>query len=255
MNPISRYLGLSFSILFISTSAWTQTSVALPQPTKGQLLMRDLKAALQCVPSPQEESPCNVFLAESALRCYNYKGFVGPTRRKVANEIFDDLKKESMEHQPSWPKDVTHWHSLGELTDQSVLEQAQDFANKGALVVAARHSKGPEEKGMGHVALILPGKLQRSGHWNNMLVPNSAASSTATGPTDRYINGPLSNAFGIKYSDDKKSVVYDHRVGSEIFVLLQAEKEGQTEPAVDESTAPPSNHAVPEAPRNIRVVP
>ena len=87
-------------------------------------------------------------------------------------------------------KDSKQWTLAGHAYEQDVLAQAQDNANARKAVVAVYMT----EAGLGHVVVITPGKLQRSGSWG-FDVPN-AASFFSTQPDKSFVDKSLSFAFG-----------------------------------------------------------
>ncbi len=86
-------------------------------------------------------------------------------------------------------KDNKQWSSLGHSYDQKVLADAQDRANAKKAVVAVYMNN----EGLGHVVIITPGSLQRSGSWG-LDVPN-VASFFATQPDRSFVDKSLSFAF------------------------------------------------------------
>jgi hypothetical protein len=103
----------------------------------------------------------------------------------------DDFKHE----QPLSPATIaaqidasSNWTRLGVATDQTVLTTGQQAANQGQAVLAVL-AFNPT----GHVAIILPGQLQRSNQWK-LDTPNSA-SLFRNKPQLSYINKKLSYAF------------------------------------------------------------
>ena len=81
-----------------------------------------------------------------------------------------------------------NWTRIGLATDQAVLTKAQEAANQGQAVLAVI-AFNP----IGHVAIVLPGQLQRSNQWT-LNAPNSA-SLFRNKPQLSYINKKLSYAF------------------------------------------------------------
>jgi hypothetical protein len=101
-------------------------------------------------------------------------------------------------------KSDSGWESLGNANVQNVLARAAQKASEGFPVVAVidRSAAGAN----GHIALILPGELKRSGWTNggtNLDVPNSTAAFQGE-PGKRYLFCRLSRAFS---KDEAKNVV------------------------------------------------
>ncbi|MGQ0809774.1 MAG: hypothetical protein ACT4OO_00925 [Nitrospiraceae bacterium] len=82
------------------------------------------------------------------------------------------------------------WELLGNAADQKALQKAKRQAEIGLPTVAVLMNSQDE----GHVALILPGPLNRSAQWNNLLIPNSA-SLRPEAPDRSYAGCKLSYAF------------------------------------------------------------
>jgi len=82
------------------------------------------------------------------------------------------------------------WTLLGHSYEQKTLSTAQEFANSKKAVVAVYMNAA----GIGHVVIITPGQLQRSGSWG-LNVPN-VASFFPSQPEKSFIDKGLSFAFG-----------------------------------------------------------
>jgi hypothetical protein len=102
------------------------------------------------------------------------------------------------------PGNTPGWLKVGLATDQSALSRAQDFANAGEPVIAAR--LGRLDAGVrhpGHVVSIIPGTAQKydfddvvNGNaivfgWGNLVTPN-AASFFLDRPDKMFLGCPLS---------------------------------------------------------------
>jgi hypothetical protein len=140
----------------------------------------ELKSSLQefmnCKESPQV---CAKFVGKSLNTVYKVNDFYSAKagRYMTAGEIVDYLKS------------TKQWSNIGYSYDQKVLTQAQSLANAKKAVVAVFMN----DSGLGHVVVITPGTLQRSGSWG-LDVPN-AASFFATEPGKSFVDKSLSFAF------------------------------------------------------------
>lgn len=83
---------------------------------------------------------CNAFINEVCLTI-GFKGFNG----MLANEICIELSKN------------VQW------SEEKNLERCQDLANGGTLIIA-----GYQDTPHGHVCVICPGKIKKSGRWGNV---------------------------------------------------------------------------------------
>jgi hypothetical protein len=95
------------------------------------------------------------------------------------------------------------WTLLGSASSQVVLDRAQTYANLNTPVIAV-YVSDPH----GHVAVVLPGSLQYSAHWN-LHAPNSA-SVFLNRPHKSYVGLGLSNAF--QASDLPKVKLYTRNI-------------------------------------------
>jgi len=141
----------------------------------------DLKNSLQLFLSCQGGSQaCAKFIGESLNTVYKVNDFYSAKagRYMLPGEIASFLKESKQ------------WTLLGHSYDQKILVQAQDHANSKKAVVAVYMN----ESGIGHVVVITPGQLQRSGSWG-LDVPN-AASFFPTQPDKSFVDKGLSFAFG-----------------------------------------------------------
>lgn len=62
------------------------------------------------------------------------------------------------------------WVMLGEAKSQKALKEAQDKANNGQAVVAVS-----DRSKYGHVAIILPGSVEKAPSWGGLKAPNCAS--------------------------------------------------------------------------------
>ena len=144
---------------------------------------RDLSASLekfrQCTQTTGEKHQCSGFIGESIANVYKTNAFYSEKMSRYLH--INEIPKSAVENGP--------WTSLGHAYDQKVLEEAQKQANAHKAVIAVYIT----ESGIGHIALILPGKLQYSGSWG-FHVPN-AASFVFNDSEKSFVDKGLSYAF------------------------------------------------------------
>lgn len=137
------------------------------------------------------ETYCNRFVADAA-REYGYYGFSG----KLANDIVSHLRGGAGRSE-GWkpvldPAPTTDYGSFRSY--QSVEERlglAQRLANTGRLVVVGFANPG----GAGHVALVVPGNLEKSGDWGGM-VPRIAQAGKHVSAGEKLSEGFGADARG-----------------------------------------------------------
>ena len=144
---------------------------------------RDLAASLdkfrQCTQVTGEKYQCSGFIGESIASVYKTNAFYSEKQSRYLH--INEISKSSVESGP--------WTSLGHAYDQKALEEAQKQANANRAVIAVYVT----ESGIGHIALILPGRLQFSGSWG-FNVPN-AASFAFNDSEKSFVDKGLSYAF------------------------------------------------------------
>ncbi|MBI2195005.1 MAG: hypothetical protein HYU36_23740 [Planctomycetes bacterium] len=115
----------------------------------------------------QRGTRCNLFVQVVAQGLFAYEGFAGG---QDANEMARTMRRDS-----------GHWERLfdpqvdpaEEGVVLKALHRAQELGNRGRLVVVAWENTAeppPGEESHGHVAVVLPGRPQKSTAWN-MEVP------------------------------------------------------------------------------------
>ena len=108
------------------------------------------------------------------------------------NDMYEDgrsfLETSELARKIAAPK--SGWILLGKAENQRALREAKKQVESGNPTVAVLLNANGE----GHVAIILPGDLQRSPKWNDVLTPNSASFPHTT-PTQSFIGCKLSYAF------------------------------------------------------------
>ena len=123
---------------------------------------------------------CNRFTSEALQRLYQL------------NDMYEDdrsfLNTTELAAKIVAPK--SGWILLGKAESQRVLHEAKRQVESGNPTVAVLLNASGE----GHVAILLPGDLQRSPKWNDALTPN-AASFPHMAPAQSFIGCKLSYAF------------------------------------------------------------
>lgn len=155
---------------------------ALPQEckkteyTSDQQTYMDTAVQKFAACEPKSDAACRGFLAQAVEQVYGVKDFGSNSQYMAAREVADKVGNDAS------------WEHLGNAADQNTLKNAQSGANCGRAVLAVLKS----DTG-GHVALVLPGQLVRSGMWN-LDVPKSA-SFFMHNPQKSYAGKALSYAF------------------------------------------------------------
>ncbi len=174
---------------------WVADSLSLADRWRGEVEHK-LRAVLHSH-RLDISSPCNVFLAKALKLLFGIADFELPG---VPDEflVANDIARYVANHPDEWTL-------LGPASSQGALDRAQTYANLNAPVIAV-YVSDPH----GHVAVVLPGSLEYSGHWN-MHAPNSA-SVFLNKPHKSYVGLRLSNAF--QASDLPKVKLYMRNVPS-----------------------------------------
>lgn len=134
---------------------------------------------LNCTTTTGEKYQCSGFIGESIAKVYKTNVFFSEklSRYLRINEI------------PKSLDGTGKWKTIGPAYDQEVLVEAQNQANAHKAVIAVYTTSS----GIGHIAVILPGKLQYSGSWG-FQVPN-AASFSFSDSGKSFVDKGLSYAF------------------------------------------------------------
>jgi hypothetical protein len=134
-----------------------------------------------CKEKSDDLSPCNRFTGRALEEVYGVEDFKDPTHagQYLSANLIEAYVATS-----------ANWVFLGGANEQKALNEAALAANQGRAVIAVR--MGEQH---GHVAIILPGQLTKSSSWN-LDVPNSACFFLGK-PSESYVVGPLSKAFGV----------------------------------------------------------
>ncbi len=155
-------------VLFLTSAGNAQWEDALAT------LLSEVK---NCSAPVGADNPCNTIAARAAMAVYGIEDFAAGTGGAMG-----------MEQMIAVLKDSGGWANIGAASGQDALNAAQQAANEGKAVLAVL-----EEEPVGHVAIILPGKLGASGKWAAQ-VPNSASFFLNT-PGRSYVGKTLAYAF------------------------------------------------------------
>lgn len=144
----------------------------------------------ELIKSMSEYLNCSKSEDEKSLECVKYSGGSLETVYKV-NDFFLPSKGRHMTNSEiaAFLMESKKWSLLGQGFEQKALKEASERANAKKAVVAVYLNS----EGIGHMAVILPGELARSGSWG-LEVPNSA-SFFAGQPEKSYVEKGLSYAF------------------------------------------------------------
>ncbi len=156
MNYPGHKLYLTIAILTFSSSAFSQS---LNQNWRKDLA-ESFQQFIECTNSTGEKYQCSAFIGESIAKVYKTNAFFSDKLSRFLR--INEISKSAVEG--------GQWNQIGYAYDQKALDKAQKEANENKAVIAVYMTPG----GVGHIALILPGKLQYSGSWG-FNVPNSAS--------------------------------------------------------------------------------
>jgi hypothetical protein len=149
-------------------------------------LNKSLQEFMDCKNTGKDNQECVKYVGESLQTVYKVNDFYSPQlgRHMMINEIVEYLG------------DSKQWTKIGQGYEQAALAEAQSNANAKKAVIAVYMNAS----GAGHIALILPGDLQRSGSWG-LDVPNSV-SFLMMEPQRSYVGKGLSYAFAKNHLKD-----------------------------------------------------
>lgn len=170
-----KKLYISLAMIAISTSSFSQS---LNQNWKKDL-DESFQRFVECTNSNGEKYQCSGFIGESIAKVYKTNAFFSDKHSRFLhiNEITKSIFESGQ------------WTQIGFAYDQKALNHAQEDANKSKAVIAVYMTP----TGVGHIAVILPGKLQFSGSWG-FNVPN-AASFFFNDSEKSFVDKGLSYAF------------------------------------------------------------
>lgn len=166
---------LSFAMLLLCSSSFGQN---LNENWKKDLT-ESLEQFLTCTNSTGEKYQCSGFIGESIAKVYKTNAFFSEKLSRFLR--INEITKSMVEND--------QWTPLGHAYEQQALAEAQNQANARKAVIAVYATTN----GIGHIALILPGKLQYSGSWG-FNVPN-AASFAYNDSGKSFVDKGLSYAF------------------------------------------------------------
>lgn len=160
-----------------------------PLPTAAEkATAARLNILRQCSTAADDRTACNVFLGKALEMLFGNTDFkTGDDSYMLANDIVNGLAVPGN----------AGWSKIGLATSQDALDRAQDLANQGRPVVAARvgQPKPDGSVGPGHVALIIPGTTQSYAfdgfQWGDLRAPNTA-SFFLDQPNRFFVSCPLS---------------------------------------------------------------
>ena len=142
-----------------------------------------------CRENEESKSDCKNFTTKAVATFYELKD----------EELMKDGEYINYTALPELVASSDNWELIGNAEDQSTLNKAQTAADKGTAVIAFVEGK----KG-GHVSMIIPGEMRKSGKWD-LLCPNSTGFFRHK--VESYIDKQLSYSF--RSPDDV--VVYKHK--------------------------------------------
>lgn len=152
-----------------------------PSEVAKKLVINKLGQFLVCSEDDplNDQSPCNTFASKGLEAIYGVIDFKsGPNTHMSANQIADRVAVDGK------------WKLIGSVLDNQNALCAQAASNAAYPVIAVM--KGNQH---GHIALVIPGEPKQASTWGNKLAVNSASFFLGK-PSQVYINGPLSKAFG-----------------------------------------------------------
>lgn len=156
MMCIMKSLSLTIALLMVCFSTFSQSV--------NQDWRKDLEESFQqfiaCTNSTGEKYQCSSFIGESIAKVYKTNAFFSDKHSRFLH--INEISKSLVEN--------GQWAKIGYAYDQKALDEAQAQANANNAVIAVYATTS----GIGHIALILPGKLHYSGSWG-FNVPNAAS--------------------------------------------------------------------------------
>lgn len=140
------------------TPAKAETKEVTLPTNQEQFLSTTIAYFKQCKAESTNRNDCRNSITKMITEFYN----IGDFRAKDGGFVIYDSIQPIVKRSNDWVK-------LGAASNQEVLDKAQQAANKGKATLAIDVSET-----YGQVAMIIPGKLTKSGSWN-LQVPNAAA--------------------------------------------------------------------------------
>lgn len=144
---------------------------------QDQLLSTTIAYFKQCKAESANRNDCRNSITKMITEFYN----IGDFRAKDGGFVIYDSIQPIVKRSNAWTK-------LGNANNQEALNKAQQAANNGKATIAVDVSET-----YGQVAMIIPGKLTKSGSWKSN-VPNTAALVNYNADKS-FMNKSLSYAF------------------------------------------------------------
>ena len=144
---------------------------------KEQFLSTTIAYFKQCKTESTNRNDCRNSITKMITEFYN----IGDFRAKDGGFVIYDSIQPIVKRSNAWTR-------LGNANNQEALSKAQQAANNGKATVAIDVSQS-----YGQVAMIIPGKLTKSGSWK-LNVPNAAALVNYNADKS-FMNKSLSYAF------------------------------------------------------------
>ena len=145
--------------------------------SQDQFLSTTIAYFKQCKAESENRNDCRNSITKMITEFYN----IGDFRAKDGGFIIYDSIQPIVKRSNDWTR-------LGDANDQEALNKAQQAANNGKATIAVDVSQT-----YGQIAMIIPGKLTKSGSWK-LNVPNAAALVNYNAEKS-FMNKSLSYAF------------------------------------------------------------
>jgi len=145
--------------------------------SQDQFLSTTIAYFKQCKAESTNRNDCRNSITKMITEFYN----IGDFRAKDGGFVIYDSIQPIIKRSNDWTR-------LGNANDQEALSKAQQAANNGKATIAVDLSQT-----YGQVAMIIPGKLTKSGSWK-LNVPNAAALVNYNAEKS-FMNKSLSYAF------------------------------------------------------------
>ncbi len=126
---------------------------------KGKITMQEILEAFRyCKETAENPLQCKYFISKAIDDYFGVKDFMKNGTYADFEDILFIIKSN------------TKWKSLGMANSQNALDEAQNIANNGKPVLAI-HTNSK----LGHVVIIMPGKLEKALSWGNLNCPQVAS--------------------------------------------------------------------------------
>lgn len=161
----------------VSNDTTTKVEEVKLSSSQDQLLSTTIAYFKKCKAESTNRNDCRNSITKMITEFYN----IGDFRAKDGGFVIYDSIQPIVKRSSAWTK-------LGNASDQEALNKAQQAANNGKATIAIDVSQT-----YGQVAMIIPGKLTKSGSWKSN-VPNTAALVNYSADKS-FMNKSLSYAF------------------------------------------------------------